>query len=96
MNLDLPQIVWKQLVGQKLNHEDLIEIDIGFWKLLSFMLTANKKLFDESIFETWSVTMSDETLVELKENGKEQRVEYEERLEFIKLALQARLKECTL
>lgn len=61
-------------MGQKITHEDLIEIDIGFWKLLQFMLTANKKLYEESIFETWSVTLSDETLVELKENGKEERV----------------------
>lgn len=74
MNLDLPQFVWKQLVGQKLSPEDLIEIDYGFWKLLSFMLTANKKLYEDSIFETWSVTLSDETLVELKENGREIRV----------------------
>jgi hypothetical protein len=62
------------LVGQKITHEDIIEIDIGFWKLLSFMLSANKKLYDESIFETYSLTLSDESLIELKENGKEERV----------------------
>jgi hypothetical protein len=63
--------VWKQLVGQRLGPEDLIEIDYGFWKLLSFMLTATKKLYEESIFETWSITLSDETLLELREHGKE-------------------------
>ena len=47
------------------------------------MLTANRKLYDESIFETWCVTLSDETLIELKDNGKEQRVLYEERLDYI-------------
>eukprot|EP00347_Sterkiella_histriomuscorum_P020695 403336831 len=96
LNLDLPQFVWKQLVGQKLNHEDLIEIDIGFWKLLSFMVSANKKLYDESIFETWSVTLSDETLLELREQGKETRVEYEDRLDYVKQAIKARLSECSL
>jgi hypothetical protein len=74
LNLDLPQYIWKQLVGQKISYEDIIEIDLGFWKLLQFMLTSNKKLYDETIFETWSATLSDESLVELRENGKEERV----------------------
>jgi hypothetical protein len=67
------------------SHEELIEIDIGFWRLLSFMLTASQQMYDESIFETWAVTLSDqETLVELKEGGKDTRVEYEDRAEYIK------------
>ena len=94
LNLDLPQFVWKQLVGQKITHEDIIEIDIGFWKLLSFMLTSNKKLYDESIFETNCVTLSDESLLELRDNGKEERVTYEERNDYIKKALYVRMKEC--
>ncbi len=98
MTLDLPQIVWKQLTGQKVSYEDLIEIDLGFWKLMSFMLTANKKMYDESIFETWTVMLSDqETLVELRDNtSKDQRVTYEERLDYIKQALYTRLNESTL
>lgn len=59
LNLDLPQFVWKQLAGQKVSHEELIEIDIGFWRLLSFMLTASRQMYEESIFETWSVMLSD-------------------------------------
>ena len=95
LNLDLPQFVWKQLAGQKVTYEDLIEIDTGYWKLLHFMLTANKKMYDETIFETWSVLLSDqETTVELRPNGKEQRVEYEDRLDYIREALYTRLKEC--
>jgi len=54
-----------------LNAEDLYEIDLGFWKLMQYMLTSNQKLFDESIFETWAVTLSDETILELKENLKD-------------------------
>lgn len=57
--MDLPQFVWKQLAGQKVSHEELIEIDIGFWRLLSFMLTASRQMYEESIFETWSVMLSD-------------------------------------
>lgn len=97
MNIDLPQFVWKQLAGQRVSHEDLIEVDIGYWKLLNFMLKASKRAFDETSFETWSVLLSDqETLVELREGGKEQRVLYEERIDFIQQALYTRLKECEL
>ena len=61
------------------------------------MMTANPKMYEESIYETWTVTLSDqETLVELRENGKDHRVEYEDRLDYIKSALYTRLRECTL
>jgi hypothetical protein len=95
LNLDLPKFVWKQLTGQRIGPEDLIEIDIGFWQQLSFMVTANKKMFEESIFETWSVLLSDlETIVDLKENGREIPVLYEDRFDYIRLALNTRLTEC--
>ena len=60
------------------------------------MLTSNKKLYDESIFETWSITLSDETLVEVKEGLKEERVAFEDRLEFIKKAIDIRMNESSL
>ena len=60
------------------------------------MATSTRKMYDESIFETWSVTLSDETVVELREQGKEQRVLYEERLDYVRQALVTRLKECSL
>jgi hypothetical protein len=85
LNIDLPQFVWKQLAGQRVSHEDLIEIDVGCWKLLQFMLNASQRAFEETSFETWSILLSDhETLVELREGGKEQRVSYEERHEFVR------------
>jgi len=78
-------------------YEDLIEIDTGYWKLLSFVISASQKMYDETIFETWSVQLSDqETVIELREGGKEERVKYEERLDFIKQALYVRLTECAL
>lgn len=59
------------------------------------MISANKKMFEESIFETWSVLLSDlETTVDLKENGREVPVLYEDRFDYIRLALNTRLSEC--
>jgi HECT-domain (ubiquitin-transferase) len=61
------------------------------------MLTTNKKLFDEQIDETWSVMLSDqETIVDLRENGREQRVTYEDRIDYVRQALYTRLTECSL
>ena len=59
------------------------------------MTTASKKLYDEQIFETYQVTLSDEYIVEVKEGGgKEERVQYEDRIDFIRKALYVRMKEC--
>jgi hypothetical protein len=58
MTLDLPQIVWKQLTGQKISYEDLIEIDLGFWNLIKFILSANKQMYEQRS-ETWTVMLSD-------------------------------------
>ena len=61
------------------------------------MLTSNQKMYDETIFETWSVQLSDqETVVELRPNGKEERVNFEDRMTFIRQALYTRLRECSL
>jgi hypothetical protein len=42
LNLDLPTFVWKQLVGQKLNIEDINEIDSGFITFIESMLNSSK------------------------------------------------------
>lgn len=60
------------------------------------MLSSNKRLYDESIFETYSLTLSDESVVELKEGSKEDVVPYEDRIGYIKQALYVRMKECQL
>ena len=73
----------------------MIEVDIGTWKLLSFMLTAPRKLYEETIFDTWSVLLSDqETIVELRPDGKEERVAFEERQQYVERALATRMREC--
>lgn len=48
------------------------------------------------MFETWTVTLSDESIVELKPDGKEERVLYEDRVEYVRKALYMRMKECQL
>lgn len=45
LTLDLPQFVWKQLTGQKLGPEDLIEIDLGFWEKLNQMIRNTDEEF---------------------------------------------------
>lgn len=38
LNLDLPQQVWKRLVGQKLTLEDIYEVDLRFNKKMKQIL----------------------------------------------------------
>lgn len=48
------------------------------------MLSANRKLYDERYYDTvYAVNLSDETSVELRENGRDERVTYEERIDYI-------------
>lgn len=78
-----------------MSHEDLIEVDQGFWSKMRTILESTREKFEE-IFcnETWSVKLSDsESVIELKEEGKDTKVAYEERIEYVKKAIGARLKE---
>jgi len=93
LTLDLPSFFWKQLSGENLTIADLREIDQGLCEVLEFMETAAKDVFEESIFESFSTYLSDNTLVDLKANGRTTPVNYEDRSEFIRLALQNRFKE---
>mmetsp|Transcript_23255 Transcript_23255/g.22841 ORF Transcript_23255/g.22841 Transcript_23255/m.22841 type:complete len:123 (-) Transcript_23255:417-785(-) len=63
---------------------------------MNFMLQADKTLFDETINEFYSITLSDEKILELKEGGKDIKVEFEDRVGYIKKAMYTRMKECQL
>ena len=41
LTLDLPAVFWKPLVGQRMGFEDLMEIDVGFCRLLEFVSTCS-------------------------------------------------------
>ena len=96
LTLDLPLLFWKQLVGQKVDFEDLEEVDESLKDLLNIFQNYSKAQFEETIMETFSTTLSNKTVVELKKGGSKIPVLYEDRYDYVHRVLQARMKESML
>ncbi len=67
--LDLPKILWKQLVGQLVKMEDIEEIDATMCNLMQFIDECNQDMFESSITENWVTLRSDRSPIDLKKNG---------------------------
>ncbi|ETO23737.1 HECT domain and RCC1-like domain-containing protein, partial [Reticulomyxa filosa] len=96
LNLSLPAFFWKPLVGISCGRKDLYEIDTALCKGLEEIWnypTEKKNLFENEIKETFMTTLSDMTLVELKPNGSQIPVNFENRREYVSLVYQVRLNE---
>ena len=94
LTLDLPSFFWKPLVGINLRFDDLVEIDNPAAEMLKFMESAPPELFEES-FENFSTKLSDASLVDLIDNGRNIQVTYENKQDFIKAVLKVRFQEST-
>jgi len=90
--LDLPSFLWKPLVGQNLRFEDLQSIDYPACEMMKLVESAGLDLFEES-FENFCARLSDETIVDLKANGRFIPVTYENKAEFLEKLLQCRFQE---
>lgn len=92
--LDLPSSLWKSLVDQSVDVTDLEAIDKlcvqAMNEIRKFDQTEFEAMFSEQKFTT---QLSDHTEIELKTRGRELSVTWEKREEFIRLSLEARLKE---
>jgi E3 ubiquitin-protein ligase HERC2 len=93
LSLDLPSIFWKQILGDEVSLSDLEEIDKLSVQAYTEMKAMDVSKFEELVSEKFIVQLSDQTEVELKENGKEIPVTFQDRDEFVKLAIQKRLNE---
>eukprot|EP00825_Cyclidium_porcatum_P007577 TRINITY_DN1379_c0_g1_i1.p1 TRINITY_DN1379_c0_g1~~TRINITY_DN1379_c0_g1_i1.p1 ORF type:complete len:1026 (-),score=224.44 TRINITY_DN1379_c0_g1_i1:172-3249(-) len=93
MQLDLPSIFWKQVIGQDVLLEDLLEIDCEFVNLMRYIYSAPKTDFGVCIQDTFTTTLSNQKVVELKENGRNINLTFENRYEFITRAIRARIME---
>ena len=80
--LDLPPMLWKQLVGQNVVPTDLIEVDEKFYEMTKQILECPSEAEFEQIDEIsgeplyWIVSLSDGTEVELIKNGAKTKVLY--------------------
>jgi len=67
--LDLPGIMWKQIVGECIGSDEIEEVDSTMFNLIQFMDECSEELFDSSITENWVTLKSDRTVQELRING---------------------------
>jgi len=94
LNLDLPAITWKKLLGIRCDDSDLETIDKLCVQALTEMSKLSKEKFElMTANEKWVTQTSDSKQVELKEGGKLLSVKHEQRDEFTRLITLTRLNE---
>jgi len=98
LNLSLPSVTWKQLVAQPMDADDLSGFDAMCRQSLDKLRFIDQEgvdadLFGDIIFETFTSQLSDGSEVELLPNGGEVAVTFENRLDFCRDVLHARLHE---
>jgi len=102
LSLDLPSIVWKPLVGVLVTEGDVLAIDELCMKAMSALLddkalaekNVNEQNFQDTYGFTFTYSSSDETVVELKDNGDNIPVTWHNRQEYVHLVKQFRANEC--
>jgi hypothetical protein len=95
LNLDFPPVIWKLLVSTPITREDIQDINaLGFKVLEQYSNPAlNKAQFDVLPQQKFVTMTSDGREIELKENGANVSVTYENRAEYVKLEEHYRLHE---
>lgn len=101
LDLSFPSIVWKPLIGARIDRSDLEAIDKRCSQFLESIRNIAKEgvreeTFSDYIFETFSFQSADGRNVELKPGGKNIPVTWQNRYEFTNLAEQYRLNEFNL
>jgi hypothetical protein len=93
LNLDLPSLLWKKILGIKVDVNDLEAIDKLCIQAFNECGKLSKDKFDYLITERFVTQLSDGQEFELKEGGKNLPVKFADREEWAKLSIQARLNE---
>lgn len=97
LNLCLAPLVWKQLLDLPLSIQDLEQVDVAAVQSTEFMRSSPELTADNfsEVFadETFTTTLSDGRIVDLKPGGSEIPVRFEEREDHARLTVHARLHE---
>ncbi|KAI9987770.1 hypothetical protein PInf_023814 [Phytophthora infestans] len=97
LNLRLAPLVWKMLVKQNLVLTDLESVDYSLCESLKFLeelASAPSDDLSEVLFDSFTTTLSDGTVVELKTGGQQLSVTKANAKEYIRLVKATRLQEC--
>ena len=93
--IDLPSFVWKPLVGDELTADDLFAIDANTAEYLKLIETAEADTLQHEIHQSFTTALSDQSIVELIPNGANAFVTAATRMQYVQLAIAARLSEHT-
>jgi len=94
LGIDLPSVVWKQLLDSKLDTSDLEAIDrLSVQALNGMAELTDRSKFDLLVAENFTTQLSNNETVELKKDGSNTAVSFATRAEFVELSIRARLHE---
>eukprot|EP01119_Soliformovum_irregulare_P010328 TRINITY_DN2538_c2_g1_i2.p1 TRINITY_DN2538_c2_g1~~TRINITY_DN2538_c2_g1_i2.p1 ORF type:complete len:2760 (-),score=753.14 TRINITY_DN2538_c2_g1_i2:11-8005(-) len=101
LDLSLPSVLWKPLVGMRIDRSDLEAIDKCCCQFLDSIRNISKEgvteeNFNDIIFETMTTQSADGRVVELKPGGTNVAVTWQNRMEFVSLVEQYRMNEFNL
>ena len=84
--------IWKKLVGQNINIDDIKEVEIRQIKKFNDMLKSDRGAYEENASDyVWSTELSDGSTLDISPKGSGGAVSYDERLEYVQRALRVRL-----
>lgn len=95
---NLPSLFWKRIVGENISINDLKLIDTEFVNSLEKLENIDQEgidetTFDDIIFNTFSILATDGMNCELIKNGKDIKVSFENRKDYVKKSFEFKLKE---
>ena len=98
LNLDLPSMVWKSLVGMELDEEDLKATDFSCWNALQFRDHVGQGItaatFEELLHHCcFTCCLTDGSEVPLLPGGRSIPVTFQRRTEYARLVMKTRLSE---
>lgn len=95
LNLDFPPMVWRGIVAMPITRDDIQDINALAFKVLEqYGSTAiDKSAFEQMPTQKFTTITSDGREVELKENGANLVVTFDNRMEYVRLEEQYRLHE---
>jgi len=93
LNIELPSIVWKQVLHQKVTIQDLEAVDKLCVQALTHIRESPKEQFESLMIEKFTTLLSNGKEAEIKPNGKNLNVKFENRDEFVDLSIKTRLHE---
>lgn len=94
--LYLAPYVWKKISGEVISwNRDYVSVDAAEVKILDIIAKIGEEDYNIKFAKekTWTCILSDGTNYELKPNGNDEYVKYQDRLEYIELVKKARIHE---